>query len=209
MFDSRSDRRASKMGDTLKSQQLCRERHRSRAVPGLLAGLAFGGLAMPAFAAGDQPGGAPPAETAAVPNAAAAMTQAAAAAGVLSCAGRIEQVAQFLGAGNQIGFLFLLPPPPRDQRMVAAAMEVANKAVPSAYASADFAASAQACGTSYETVTYWPAACEEVVAKYFPGVGKAPSLGKSIAALDAGGNARIFLMPAGAAGCITIKKELL
>jgi len=137
------------------------------------------------------------------------MTQTAAQAGVLSCAVRIEQVARFLGAGNQISFLFLMPPPPRDQRLVALAMEIANKAVPSAYASAEFAASAQGCGASYETVTYWPVQCEEVVAKYFPEVRKAPALGKSIAALDAGGNTRIFLMPAGAGGCVTIKKELL
>ena len=144
-----------------------------------------------------------------MPNAATAMTQAAAQAGVLSCAGRIEQVARFLGAGNQIGFLFLMPPPPRDQRLVTSAMEIGNKDVPSAYASADFAASPLGCGASYETVTYWPFQCTEVVTRYFPGVPKAPALGKSIATLDAGGNARIFLMPAGAAGCITIKRELL
>jgi len=192
----------------LTSMQLHRKRHRRCAVAGLIAALALGGPVVPAFAAGDQPGGAPSAETANVPNSATAMTQAAAQAGVLSCAGRIEQIARFLGAGNQIDFLFFLPPPPRDQRLVAAAMEIGNNAVPSAYASAEFAASSQGCGASYETVTYWPTACEEVVVKNFPGIPKAAALGKSIAALNAGGNARIFLMPAGAAGCITIKKEL-
>lgn len=197
------------MGDPLNSTRLHRARHRSRAAAGVLAVLAFGCPAVSAFAAGDQPAGAPPADSASVPNSATAMTQAAAQAGVLSCAERIDQVARFLGAGNQISFLFLLPPPPRDQRLVAAAMEIGNKVAPSAYASAEFAASAQGCGASYETVTYWPAQCDAVVAKYFPGVRKAPALGKSIAALDAGGNARIFLMPAGAAGCITIKKEVL
>jgi hypothetical protein len=178
-------------------------------VASLLAALIIAGLAVAAFAAGDQQSGAPPAEAAEVPNSATAMTQAAAQAGILSCAARIEQVARFLGAGNQVSFLFLLPPPPRDQRLVAEAMEIDNKDLPSAYASAEFAGSTQGCGASYETVTYWPAPCEEVVAKDFPGVRKAPDLGKSIAALDAGGNARIFLMPAGAAGCVTIKKELL
>jgi hypothetical protein len=200
---------ASKMGDPLKSTRLHRARHRSHAAAGLLAALALGGLVVPAFAAGDQPPTAPSAETAGVPNSATAMTQVAAQAGVLSCAGRIEQVARFLGAGNQISFLFLMPPPPRDQRLVALAMEIANKDAPSAYGSAEFAASAQGCGASYETVTYWPVQCEAVVAKYFPAVRKAPALGKSFAALDAGGNTRIFLMPAGAAGCVTIKKELL
>jgi hypothetical protein len=177
-------------------------------VAGLFAALAFGGLAVPAFAAGGQPGGTASDEAAAVPNSTTAMTQAAAQAGVLTCAGRIDQVARFLGAGNQISFLFLMPSPPRDQRLVASAMEIDNKDVPSAYASAEFAPSAQGCGASYETVTYWPVSCEAAVARYFAGVRKAPALGKSIAALDPGGNARIFLMPAGSDGCITIKKEL-
>jgi hypothetical protein len=172
-------------------------------VAGLLAALVIAGLAVAAFAAGDQPGAAD------VPNSATAITQAAARAGVLSCAGRVEQVARFLGTGNEVGFLFLLPPPPRDQRMVALTMAIGTKDVSGAYASADFAASPQGCGASYETVTYWPDQCDAVVAKHFAGVRKAPDLGKSIAALDAGGNARIFLMPAGEAGCVTIKKELL
>jgi len=105
--------------------------------------------------------------------------------------------------------LFLLPPPPRDQRLVTSAMEIDNKSVPSAYASADFAGSAKGCGASYQTVTYWPLTCGDVATKYFSTVRVGPPLGKFIATLDAGGNTRIFLMPAGAAGCITIKKELL
>jgi hypothetical protein len=170
----------------------------------LVATQTCGGLAGAAFAA-DRP----PAEAAAMPNAATTMTQAAAQAGVLSCAARIDQVSKFLGAGNDVSFLFLLPPPPRDQRLVTSAMEIDNKNVPSAYASADFASSAQGCGVSYQTVTYWPFKCEDVIAKAFPGIHQASALGKSIATLDTGGNSRIFLMPAGTAGCVTIKKELL
>jgi hypothetical protein len=165
---------------------------------------ACGGLAGLALAADKAP-----AEAAGMPNAATTMTRAAAQAGVLSCAARIDQVSKFLGAGNEVSFLLLLPPPPRDQRLVASAMEIDNKDVPSAYASAEFASSAQGCGASYETVTYWPGKCEDVVAKAFSKVRQVQALGKSIATLDTGGNSRIFLMPAGTTGCITIKKELL
>jgi hypothetical protein len=174
-------------------------------VTGLLVMVqAVGGLAGPAFAADKAP-----AEAAGMPNVSTTMTRAAAQAGVLSCAARIDQISKFLGTGNEVSFLFLLPPPPRDQRLVTSAMEIDNKNVPSAYASAEFASSAQGCGASYETVTYWPGKCEDVLAKAFPKIRQAPALGKSIAALDSGDNSRIFLMPAGASGCITIKKELL
>ncbi len=115
----------------------------------LVVAPAFGGLAGFAAAADK-----PPAEAAGMPNAATTMTRAAAQAGILSCAARIDQVSRFLGAGNEVSFLFLLPPPPRDQRLVTSAMEIDNKDAPSAYASAEFAASAQGCGASYQTVTY-------------------------------------------------------
>jgi hypothetical protein len=146
---------------------------------------------------------------AAMPAAPSAMTQAAAQAGVLTCSGRVDQISKFLATGNVVSFLFLLPPAPRDQRMASAAMEVDSPDVQAAYASAEFAASSQGCGASYETVTYWPAKCDDVFAKNYSKVRMAPPLGKSIAALDTGGNSRIFLMPAGPSGCITIKKELV
>jgi hypothetical protein len=186
-----------------------RERRRSCAIAGLGAVVAVGGLVGHTFAADKPSVAAPAAKALAMPGAPSAMTEAAAKAGVLSCAGRIDQVSKFLGAGNEISFLFMMPPPPRDQRLVTSAMEIDNKSVPSAYASADFAATAQGCGASYQTVTYWPLSCQDVVTRYFSTVRQAPALGRSIATLDGGGSTRIFLMPAGAAGCVTIKKELL
>lgn len=176
-----------------------------------------GGLLGHTFAADKPPVVAPVAKApaaastpAAMPSAPSAMTEAAAKAGVLSCAGRIDQISKFLFAGNDsLSYQFLLPPPPRDQRLVTSAMEIDNKNVPAQYASADFAATAQGCGASYQTVTYWPLTCQDVFTKYFSTVRQVPALGKSIATLDAGGSTRIFLMPAGAAGCVTIKKELL
>ena len=194
-----------------------RRRRRSLTIAGLVAVVVVvGGLLGHTFAADKPPVAAPAAKApatasapAAMPGAPSAMTEAAAKAGMLSCAGRIDQVSKFLSAGNEVSFLFLLPPPPRDQRLVTTAMEIDNRSVPSAYASADFAATAQGCGASYQTVTYWPLTCQDVFSKYFSTVRQAPALGKSIATLDAGGSTRIFLMPAGAAGCVTIKKELL
>jgi hypothetical protein len=187
----------------------------------LVTMVAAGGGVVPVLAADRPPAkSVAPAPTAASPRAAApaapampaaptAMTQAAGQAGVLTCAARIDQISKFLSTGSAASFLFLLPPAPRDQRLVAAAMEIDSPDVQAAYASAEFAGSQQGCGASYETVTYWPLKCDEVFAKNFSKIRIAPPLGKSIAALDTGGNSRIFLMPAGPSGCVTIKKELL
>lgn len=139
------------------------------------------------------------------------ITQAAVGAGVLACAARVDQVAKFLTAGGTTDkFWLFLPARGRDQHIVSTSIEVGNKEVPVAYASADFAPGmTDGCGAIYESVVYWPEKCPEVASKQFGGLRKGPNLGKFILSLDAGGGARVFLMPAGTAGCIAIKKELL
>jgi len=147
----------------------------------------------------------PPANGAANP-----ITQAAVASGVLSCAARVDEVAKFLTGGVPQSFWLFLPAVARDQHVVSTSIEVGSKDVPTVYASADFAPGmANGCGSIYETVVYWPEKCPDVAAKQFAGLRKGPNLGKFILSLDAGGGARVFLMPAGNAGCVSIKKELL
>ena len=138
------------------------------------------------------------------------ITQAAVASGVLACAARVDQVAKFLTAGVPGNFWLFLPATARDQHIVSASIEVGTKDVPAAYASADFAPGmANGCGAIYESVVYWPEKCDEVAAKRFAGLPKGRNLGKLIRSLDAGAGARVFLMPAGGDGCVSIKKELL
>ncbi len=145
----------------------------------------------------------PPVDTAASTP----LTRTAAQAGLLSCAARIEQVSRFLGAGNQMAFQLSLPQPPRDLRMAGAAMEITPPAGASSYASAQFAAAGRGCDAIYQTVTYWPAPCAEIAATRFPGQAPGLPLGPAITTLELGGNARIFLMPAGTTGCISIKTD--
>ena len=138
------------------------------------------------------------------------ITQAAVASGVLACAARVDQVAKFLTAGVPGNFWLFLPEQARDQHIVSASIEVDGKEVPAAYASSDFAPGmANGCGAIYESVVYWPGRCEEVAAKHFAGLPKGKNLGRLISSLDAGGGARVFLMPAGNGGCVSIKKEML
>ena len=194
----------------------CRHRNRPFGLGTGFAGLlSVMLLAAPASATDEQddvphatvaPTSAPPPATSAISP----ITQAVVASGVLACAGRVDQVAKFLTSGAQGNFWLFLPSTARDQHIVSASIEVNTKEVPAAYASADFAPGmANGCGAIYESVAYWPEKCTDVAAKHFAVLPKGKNLGKQILSLDPGGSARIFLMPAGAAGCISIKKELL
>ena len=138
------------------------------------------------------------------------ITQAAVAKGVLNCAARINQVTQFLSAGLPFGaMLFALPGQP-DQRVNSVSLEMTQKDGTPAYGSASFAPNqANGCGAVYEAVAYWPQACDVVAAKQFAGMSKVRQLQKSITMLAAKSGATVFLMPAGPAGCVSIKKELV
>lgn len=138
------------------------------------------------------------------------VTEAAVKAGALSCTTRINQVANFLTAGNQeMGALMFTPPAPPDQNLISVSMEILTAEASTAYASASFAPNqAAGCTGMYETVVYWPQGCTDVAAKKFAGLKKAATLSKTISVLDAGPSTKIFLMPAGK-GCVSIKKEIV
>ena len=137
-----------------------------------------------------------------------AVTQTAVSAGVLVCAGRINQVSTFLGYTPQAGALLMTPPAQPDQRLIPLAMEVPNKPG-AAYVSASFAPNqANGCGATYDAVVYWPDKCDAVAAKQFAGLKKIGQLKTAIDVLDGGVATKVFLMPAGS-GCVSIKKEVV
>lgn len=126
--------------------------------------------------------------------------------GVLACAGRINQVSNFLGFSAEAGALLMVPPGSQDQRLLPLAMELPTPAGP-AFASASFAPNqANGCGASYEAVVYWPQACDAVAARQFGALKQIGFLKKTIAVLDGGVATKVFLMPAGG-GCVSIKQE--
>lgn len=145
----------------------------------------------------------------AVPQKIHAITNAALKSGVNACAGRIEQVANFLTADSQSSAVLFLPPSLPDQRLVSTSIEVENKNGPLAYASASFAPGmANGCGGMYETVVYWSASCDQVAMRSFSKLKRIGVISRSIVILDGGISTRIFLMPAGV-GCVSIKKEVV
>lgn len=135
--------------------------------------------------------------------------KAAASAGIQACAGRIQQVTQFITANSQsAGFLFM-PPAQPDQRLVTFSFEVQATNAPTVYASATFAPrQANDCGAEYEAVAWWPDSCDAVAAKQYAQLNRRPPLHKDILMLEGLPSARVFLMPAGS-GCVSIKKEVV
>jgi hypothetical protein len=164
------------------------------------------------------PGGPAPATTAPAKAPAArpgnpevnAITKAFVQTGVLACSGRVNQVANFLTGGAQgVGAFLMVPPSAQDQQLVSVSLEIPAADGPAAYASASFAPNqANGCGAVYETVVWWPSACDQVAGKNFGALKRTGLLAKNITVLDGGVSTKIFLMPAGT-GCVSIKKEVI
>jgi uncharacterized protein (UPF0333 family) len=137
------------------------------------------------------------------------ITQAAMKAGVNSCAGRINQITNFLLTGSQgAGATLFLPDDYPDKQLFSASIEIPLKGN-TAYASVSFAPNqAGGCNGMYETVIYWPQNCAQVAEKQFSSFQKTNALSKTIAVRESGTTAKVFLMPAGT-GCVSIKKEII
>jgi hypothetical protein len=139
------------------------------------------------------------------------ITLAAAQQGVLTCSGRINQIVNFLGVDDKAGALLMLPPSQQDQRLVSLSLEIPLQPTNNAaYVTATFAPNlANGCGAGYESVIYWPKTCEDVFKQSFGALKPTGTLKQNIFVLDGGTQLKVFLMPAGQAGCVSIKREVL
>jgi hypothetical protein len=136
------------------------------------------------------------------------VTQAAVQKGVFSCAGRINQVVNFLGFTEKAGAVLMIPPAQPDSRLIPLAMEIPVEGG-IAYVSASFAPNqANGCGATYDSVVYWPQSCVKVKENQFKTLKETGKIRKEITILDGAEGIKFFLMPAGS-GCISIKKEVV
>jgi hypothetical protein len=156
--------------------------------------------------AANLPGSAPvPAPVQATTN---VVTQAAVQKGVFNCAGRINQVVNFLGFTEKAGAVLMIPPTQPDSRLIPLAMEIPVEGGV-AYVSASFAPNqANGCGATYDSVVYWPQSCGKVKENQFKALKETGKIRKEITILDGGEGIKFFLMPAGS-GCVSIKKEMV
>ncbi|MBT3309635.1 MAG: hypothetical protein HOL04_00995 [Gammaproteobacteria bacterium] len=138
-----------------------------------------------------------------------AITSAAVQQGVLGCAGRVEQVTNFLGFGSEAGALIMVAPQQPDQRVLSVGMEIHTANDKAAYVSAHFSPNqANGCGAAYDAVVYWESSCNRVAETQFTGMKSVGLLKSAITVLDGGIATKVLLMPAGS-GCVSIKKEVV
>jgi hypothetical protein len=129
--------------------------------------------------------------------------------GVQSCAGRINQVTNFLGMNSTMGALLFVPSQNQDKSLTSVALEIVSPDKRSAYSSATFAPNqANGCGAVYDAVTWWPSKCDAVLKDQYAGKSAAGKLNTNITVVNIDNSARVFLMPT-KDGCISIKKELV
>ncbi len=139
-----------------------------------------------------------------------AMSRAVFQRGMLSCASRVEQVTRFLGFGPQAGGHLMPPPAPVDQRLFSMQLELPAGGAGNSFVDMSFAPQqANGCGATYQTVTYWTQSCEAVGRQQFANFKPGPALQRDVVVLNLGLLTKVFLMSAGPAGCISIKKEIV
>lgn len=137
------------------------------------------------------------------------ITRAAAEAGVRTCLERIEQVSNFITNNTQSKFVMFLPAADVAQQFTSASIESQIPNLGVAYASMTAVPSAGSCDALYETIVYWEKSCTAVAQKEFAAAKPLGVVQQKISVLDGGSTVRIFLMPAGSQGCVSIKKEVL
>ncbi len=70
-------------------------------------------------------------------------------------------------------------------------------------------APAGTCSGLYQQVIYWPESCAALKARVFAGFSPEKPLLAKVMASEANPGLQLYLTPAGAAGCISVKKELI
>jgi hypothetical protein len=111
---------------------------------------------------------------------------------------------------DKSGVALMLPSAQQDQRLVPLALEMPTTQGSTAYISATFAPNqANGCGASYDAVVYWPKNCSDISQQSYAAFKLMGRLKQDILMLDGGANIKVFLLPAGAAGCISIRREIV
>jgi hypothetical protein len=128
--------------------------------------------------------------------------------GVANCAGRVEQVTNYLGGKAETGAVVFLPAGNANLTAISTSLEIVA-GTDSAYVSTSFAPTQNGCAAVYDAVSYWPKKCDDVIAEGYKGKKVENAIKKHIKSVTLDANSKVFFMNAGEAGCVSIKKEVL
>ncbi len=130
--------------------------------------------------------------------------------GATACSAQINQVTNFLGTGGATGAFLFVPPSNPEKSMISSSLEIIGQNNSMAYATVTFAPNqANGCEAIYDAVTWWPQSCAVVANSQFPNQKHDGVLKQNIDVINLGPTTRVFLMPAGSSGCVSIKKEVV
>lgn len=135
--------------------------------------------------------------------------------GNTSCAPVFQQAAQFLFEDAPVQFV-VQPLGPNANRWPTVVTAEGTHAAPPGSAAATqtrlttlIVAPAGTCSGLYQQVIYWPEPCPALKKRVFAAFRNERLLQSRVRQSEANPGLQLYLMPAGAAGCVSVKKELI
>lgn len=126
-----------------------------------------------------------------------------------ACAPVISQAAAFLFDKGDVQFVVQPLGPDTNRWPTVVTAEGASGEKQQTRLSTLIVAPAGSCSGLYQQVIYWPQPCAAVKARVFADFkGEKPFL-RNVRVSEANPGLQLYLMPAGAAGCVSVKKELI
>lgn len=126
-----------------------------------------------------------------------------------ACAPVISQAAAFLFDKGDVQFVVQPLGPDTNRWPTVVTSEGANGDKLQTRLSTLIVAPAGTCSGLYQQVIYWPEPCAAVKARVFADFKGEKQFLRNVRVSEANPGLQLYLMPAGAAGCVSVKKELI
>lgn len=129
--------------------------------------------------------------------------------GLKSCAPTVSEAAGFLFERGDVQFVVQPLGPDANRWPTVVTAEGTHGDKKQTRLTTLVVAPAGTCSGLYQQVIYWPESCAAVKQKVFADFKGEKVFSRNVRVSEANPGLQIYLMPAGAAGCVSIKKELI
>lgn len=126
-----------------------------------------------------------------------------------TCAPIISQAAQFLFDKGDVQFVVQPLGPDANRWPTVVTSEGANGDKQQTRLTTLIVAPAGSCSGLYQQVIYWPETCAAVKARVFADFKNEKPFLRNVRVSEGNPGLQLYLMPAGASGCVSVKKELI
>ena len=126
-----------------------------------------------------------------------------------TCAPVFSQAAAFLFDRGDVQFVIQPLGPDANRWPTVVTSEGINGDKPQTRLTTLIVAPAGSCSGLYQQVIYWPESCASVKTRVFADFKAEKLFLRNVRVSEANPGLQLYLMPAGAAGCVSVKKELI